>query len=41
MHSIWLENQILSLRDVPSPEKSGEALIRIRLAGITIHCCVF
>ncbi len=34
MHSLWLENQTLSLRDVPRPEKPGEALIRVRLAGI-------
>jgi hypothetical protein len=33
MQSLWLENQTLSLRDVPRPEKSGEALIRVRLAG--------
>jgi 2-desacetyl-2-hydroxyethyl bacteriochlorophyllide A dehydrogenase len=34
MNSLWLENQTLSLRDVPRPAKPGEALIRIRLAGI-------
>jgi len=34
MKSLWLENQTLSMRDVPRPEKPGEALIRIRLAGI-------
>jgi threonine dehydrogenase-like Zn-dependent dehydrogenase len=34
MQSIWLENQSLSLREVPSLEKSGEVLIRVRLAGI-------
>jgi 2-desacetyl-2-hydroxyethyl bacteriochlorophyllide A dehydrogenase len=34
MHSLWLENQTLSLREVLRPEKSGEALIRVRLAGI-------
>jgi hypothetical protein len=33
MHSLWLENQTLSLRDTPRPEKSNEALIRVRLAG--------
>lgn len=34
MHTLWLENQTLSLRDVPRPKKPGEALIRVRLAGI-------
>ncbi len=34
MHSLWLENQSLSLRDIPRPDKPGEALIRVRLAGI-------
>ncbi len=34
MQSLWLENQTLSLRDVPRPDKPGEALIRVRLAGI-------
>ncbi len=34
MRSLWLENQTLSLRDIPCPEKPGEALIRVRLAGI-------
>jgi 2-desacetyl-2-hydroxyethyl bacteriochlorophyllide A dehydrogenase len=34
MNSLWLENQTLSLRDVPRPARPGEALIRIRLAGI-------
>jgi hypothetical protein len=34
MKSLWLENQTLSLRDMPRPEKPGEALIRVRLAGI-------
>ncbi|KAF0108250.1 MAG: alcohol dehydrogenase [Anaerolineaceae bacterium] len=34
MHSLWLENQTLSLRDIPRPNKPGEALIRVRLAGI-------
>lgn len=33
MRSLWLENHTLSLRGVPSPEKSGEALIRIRPAA--------
>jgi 2-desacetyl-2-hydroxyethyl bacteriochlorophyllide A dehydrogenase len=34
MESVWLENQILSLRDIPCPNKPGEALVRVRLAGI-------
>jgi threonine dehydrogenase-like Zn-dependent dehydrogenase len=36
MRAVWLENQILSFREsVPEPEPlKGEALIRIRLAGI-------
>ncbi|MBA4379748.1 MAG: alcohol dehydrogenase [Anaerolinea sp.] len=34
MQSLWLENQTLSLRDVPRPAKPGEALIRVRLSGI-------
>jgi hypothetical protein len=33
MHSLWLENQTLSLRDAPRPNNPGEALIRVRLAG--------
>jgi 2-desacetyl-2-hydroxyethyl bacteriochlorophyllide A dehydrogenase len=34
MQSLWLENKTLSLREVSRPNKPGEALIRIRLAGI-------
>jgi 2-desacetyl-2-hydroxyethyl bacteriochlorophyllide A dehydrogenase len=34
MHSLWLEDQILSFRDGPRPANTGEALIRLRLAGI-------
>ena len=34
MQSLWLENQTLSLCDIPRPNKPGEALIRVRLAGI-------
>jgi threonine dehydrogenase-like Zn-dependent dehydrogenase len=34
MQSLWLENQTLSLRDIPRPDKSGEALIRVRRSGI-------
>jgi threonine dehydrogenase-like Zn-dependent dehydrogenase len=34
MQALWLEDRQLNLRDVPQPEKSGEALIRVRKAGI-------
>ena len=34
MHSLWLENQSHSLRDIPRPVKPGEALIKVRLSGI-------
>ncbi len=34
MRAVWLEDQVLSLRDLPTPAGAGEALIRIRLAGI-------
>lgn len=34
MKVIWLENNQLSIRDVPQPVNPGEALIRIRKAGI-------
>ena len=34
MQALWLENNHLDLRDVPRPVKPGEALVRIRLAGI-------
>ena len=34
MKSLWLENQSLSLREVSLPNKPGEALIKVRLAGI-------
>ena len=34
MRSLWFEDQALSLRDIPIPDKPGEALIRIRLSGI-------
>ena len=34
MQSLLLENQTLSLRDIPRPNKPGEALIRVRLSGI-------
>jgi threonine dehydrogenase-like Zn-dependent dehydrogenase len=34
MLALWLENQSLSLRDLPRPARPGEALIRVRLSGI-------
>ena len=34
MQALWLENRQLDLRQVPDPNRSGEALIRIRKAGI-------
>jgi threonine dehydrogenase-like Zn-dependent dehydrogenase len=34
MDAIWLEHNQLSLRDVPKPARPGEALIKIRKAGI-------
>lgn len=34
MNALWLENNAVSLRKVPQPQKPGEALIRIRKAGI-------
>ena len=34
MKALWLENHQLDLRNVPEPTKPGEALIRIRKAGI-------
>jgi threonine dehydrogenase-like Zn-dependent dehydrogenase len=34
MNSLWLENNNISLREVPQPRKPGEALIKIRKAGI-------
>ena len=34
MKSLWLENNQISLRDLTPPHKSGEALIKIRKAGI-------
>jgi threonine dehydrogenase-like Zn-dependent dehydrogenase len=34
MQSLWLENQTLSMRDVPRPAKVGEALIKVRLSGV-------
>jgi len=34
MQTLWLENNQISLRDVPQPHKLDEALIKIRKAGI-------
>ena len=34
MKSLWLENNQISLRDIPQPRKPNEALIKIRKAGI-------
>ncbi len=34
MNAVWLENNQISLRDVPQPNKPNEALIKIRKAGI-------
>ncbi len=34
MNALWLENNKISLRDVPQPRKQNEALVKIRKAGI-------
>lgn len=35
MHALWLENQRLSLREVPEPSpKAGEAIVRVLFAGV-------
>ena len=34
MNALWLEDNKISLRDVPQPHKPNEALIKIRKAGI-------
>ena len=34
MKAVWLEDNQISLRDIPQPRKRDEALIRIRKAGI-------
>jgi len=34
MNALWLENNAISLRKVPGPQKPNEALIKIRKAGI-------
>lgn len=34
MRALWLENNQIDLRDIPPPRKPGEALIKIRKAGV-------
>ncbi len=34
MQAVWLENNHLDLREVPSPSRQGEVLVRVRLTGI-------
>ena len=34
MNALWLENNQISLRNIPRPQKQNEALIKIRKAGI-------
>ncbi len=34
MQAVWLENNQISMRDVAQPQKTDEALIKIRKAGI-------
>ena len=34
MQALWLENNQISLRNIPEPPKSNEALIKVRKAGI-------
>ena len=34
MNALWLENNAISLRNVPQPNKPNEALVKIRKAGI-------
>lgn len=34
MNALWLENNTISLRDIPQTRKTNEALIKIRRAGI-------
>ncbi len=36
MQSLWLEDQLLSMREVPRPASPGEALIRIRLRDSSV-----
>jgi len=34
MRALWLENNQISLKETPNPAQTGEALIKVRLAGI-------
>jgi threonine dehydrogenase-like Zn-dependent dehydrogenase len=34
MKALWLEDQRLSVREVPRPERGDEALVRVRLSGV-------
>ncbi len=34
MQALWLEDRVLSVRDIETPAAAGEALIRVRLSGI-------
>jgi len=34
MQALWLENNQLSMRTIAQPQKAGEALVKVRLAGI-------
>jgi len=34
MKALWLEDLKLSVREIPVPRNSAEALIRVRLSGI-------
>ncbi|MEJ5226093.1 MAG: alcohol dehydrogenase catalytic domain-containing protein, partial [Anaerolineales bacterium] len=34
MNALWLENNQIELRNIPTPVAAGEALIRVRRAGI-------
>ena len=34
MLALWLKNNQLELREVPKPARPGEALIRVRVAGV-------
>ena len=34
VQALWLEEQALSVRDVPTPRRADEALIRVTVSGI-------
>jgi len=34
MNALWLQDETLSLRDIPIPRNADEALVRVRLSGI-------